>query len=254
MHRESSVAGLRWLAGRTLLVVLVFSVPGIAAATAHAVTLQQSGPYNCGGLESTQCEMQFVGRYFGGFDASEAPLGSVKVSMAGLDTRQSYLGMIRRVERLQQEHRPIVVEPADRSEAQTAFALATLFLFDQGTSASGTPSYIDESLFPEFGGWWSNPEYTVQGVRTQNGVWARSFATTWAVVALPGTPQQTVKMPYRVRRANTQERFVSFTIRGGEGRVLYCEPEQTEQRADCPGYYGPEAELNPQPVNPWPFR
>ena len=246
----------RLLAGRltrTLPVVLVSVGLAIGAAAAEAVTLQQSGPYNCGGLEGGRCEEQFVGRSFGAFDASEAPSGAVKVSMGGLYSAQAYLGMIRRVERLQHERRSIVLEPAGGGEGQTAFALATLLLFDQGESAAGTPSYIDETLFPAFGGWWANPEYTVQGVRKQSGIWARSFSTTWAVVALPGTPEQTVTMPYRVRRANTQERFTSFRIRGGEGRVLFCEPEQTPGRADCLGYYGPESELNPQPLDPWPF-
>ncbi len=236
-----------------MLVVLGVSVSGLAAAQAGAVTLKQRGPYGCGGRSSTECELQFVGRAFGGFDAEEAPEERVAVSMAGVNTASEYEAMVRRVERLQRERRSIVLEPAGETEAQSSYALATLLLFDQGESAQGTRSYVDEGLFPYFGGWYSNPEYTAQGVRLAGGVWARSFSTAWAVVALPGTPPQTVMLPYRVRRANSQERFTSFTIRGGEGVVLYCEPEQTPERADCPGYYGPEAERAPQPLNPWPF-
>lgn len=229
------------------------SLAGLAAAQADAVTLKQRGPYGCAGRNSTECELQFVGRAFGGFDAEEAPTESVPVSMAGVNTASQYEAMIRRVERLQRERRPIVLEPAGETEAQSSFALATLLLFDQGESSHGTRSYVDEGLFPYFGGWYSNPEYTAQGVRLAGGVWARSFSTTWAVVAIPGTPAQTVTLPYRVRRANTQERFTSFTIQGGEGVVLYCEPEQTPDRSDCPGYYGSEAALAPQPLNPWAF-
>jgi len=244
--------GPRWILPLALsLSGFVSLVAG--AGTAGAVTLKQSGPYNCGGLAWGLCEMQFVGNGWGRFDASGAPTGSVKVSMAGVSGSSSYANLIHRVEKLQREHRSITLEPAGGSEAQTSLALATLLLFDQGESELGMPSYIDETLFPDFGGWWANPEYTVQGVRKQNGIWSRSFSTTWAVVALPGTPETTVTMPYRVRRANTQERFTSFKIRGGEGRVLFCEPEQTPGRLDCPGYYGAEAELSPQPVDPWAF-
>jgi hypothetical protein len=254
---RTSTARSPWLGLRSRrilpLALLVSVAAGLSTSAADAVTLKQTGPYNCGGLSSSLCEVEFVGSGWGRFDASEAPTGSVKVSMAGVSGASSYANLIHRVERLQREQRSIVLEPAGGSEAQSSFALATLLLFDQGESELGTPSYIDETLFPDFGGWWANPEYTVQGVRKQNGIWSRSFSTTWAVVALPGTPEETVTMPYRVRRANTQERFTSFKIRGGEGRVLFCEPEQTPGRLDCPGYYGAEAELSPQPLNPWAF-
>jgi hypothetical protein len=234
-------------------VLLAVSLAGLVSARAGAVTLKQRGPYGCGGRNSTECELQFVGRAFGGFDAEEAPAESVAVSMVGVTTASQYEAMIRRVQRLQREGRPIVLEPAGETEPQSSFALATLLLFDEGESSHGTRSYVDEGLFPYFGGWYSNPEYSAQGVRLAGGVWARSFSTAWAVVAIPGTPARTVTLPYRVRRANSQERFTSFTIQGGEGVVLYCEPEQTPERADCPGYYGPEAERSPQPRNPWPF-
>ena len=236
-----------------LLVAVITSISSVLASPAGAVTLRQVGPYGCAGRSASECELQYVGRSFGAFDATEAPAGSVKVSLAGVTTAAEFQSLITRVQRLQREHRPIVLEPAGGSEVQTSFALATLLLFDQGESSHGTRSFIDEHLFPYFGGWYANPEYTAQGVRIANGVWARSFSTTWAVVAAPGTPAETVTLPYRVRRANTQQRFTSFTIRGGEGAVLYCEPEQTPERADCLGYYGPEAELAPQPLNPWPF-
>jgi len=254
---RTSTARATWLGLRPWrilpLVFIVFTAASLTASAADGVTLKQSGPYNCGGLESGLCEVQFVGNGWGRFDAAEAPSGSVKVSMSGLSGSSSYANLIHRVERLQREHRSIVLEPAGGSEAQSSFALATLLLFDQGESALGKPSFIDEAMFPAYGGWWANPEYTVQGVRKQNGIWSRSFSTTWVVVALPGTAEQTVTMPYRVRRANTQELFTSFKIRGGEGRVLFCEPEQTPGRLDCPGYYGTEAEATPQPVNSWPF-
>ena len=84
-------------------------------------------------------------------------------------------------------------------------------------------------------------------------MWVRSFSTTWVAVVLPGAATKTVAFPVRVRRVNQQQKAKSWTIEGGEGFVAGCEPVETWARADCPGYFGPESEVVPQPLNPWPF-
>ena len=220
------------------------------AATAQAATvrLTETGPYNCAGLEEPeQCRLQLVGAPFATFNAADAPVWHTTVTLAGVTTAAGYRQVIREIQKAQKAGHAVVVEPAGPTAEDAELALATVLLTDAGEV------FVDESLDPTFGGWFVDPEYSVQGVRKSGGVWARSFSTTWVVVVVPSAVSRTVVFPVRVRRTNQQQTATSWTIAGGEGFVGKCEPAESSGRADCPGYYGPEAEVVPQPPNPWPF-
>jgi len=221
----------------------------LAATAQAAVRLVETGPYNCGGLEEpAECQVQLVGGPFASFDASDAPASHATVTLAGVTTATAYRTVIRKIEKAQQAGRAVVVEPAGPTNEEAELALATVLLTDAGEV------FVDEAPDPTFGGWYVDPEYTAQGVRKDSwGVWARSFSTTWVAVVLPGGGSKTVVFPVRVRRTNQQQKAKSWTIGSGEGFVASCEPVESVGRADCPGYYGPEAEVVPQPLNPWPF-
>ena len=221
----------------------------LAATAQAAVKLVETGPYNCAGLEEpTECQVQLIGGPFAPFDAADAPASHATVTLAGVTTATAYRAAIRKIEKAQEAGRAVVVEPAGPTDEDAELALATVLLTDAGEV------FVDESLDPAFGGWWVDPEYTAQGVRKESGnVWARSFSTTWVAVVLPGGATKTVAFPVRVRRVNQQQKAKSWTIAAGEGFVAGCEPVETVGRADCPGYFGPESEVVPQPLNPWPF-
>lgn len=224
-------------------------VLALAASAQAAVRLVETGPYNCGGLEQpAECQVQFVGGSFAPFDAADAPAGHATVTLAGVTTAVAYHTVIRKIEKAQEAGRAVVVEPAGPTNEDAELALATVLLTDAGEV------FVDESLDPTFGGWFVDPEYTAQGVRKELGnVWARSFSTTWVAVVLPGAATKTIAFPVRVRRTNQQQKAKTWTVEGGEGFVAGCEPVESPGRGDCPGYYGPEAEAVPQPLNPWPF-
>jgi len=226
--------------------MLVLSLPAAAQA---AVKLTEVGPYNCAGrAEPEECEVQEVGGPFAPFNAAEAPKGALTVTLAGVTTAAKYHNLIRKIEKDQAAGRAVIVEPAGPEHPESELALATVLLTDAGEV------FVDESLDPSFGGWFVDPEYTAQGVRKESGgVWARSFSTTWVVVVMPEAATKTVAFPVRVRRTNQQLKATRWTIAGGEGFVAGCEPPETIGRADCPGYFGPESEVVPQPLNPWPF-
>ena len=100
----------------------------------------------------------------------------------------------------------------------------------------------------------SNSSTGSGGVRKEyGGVWARSLSTAWVVVVLPGAAMKRVVFPTIVRRVNQQTKATTWTLEAGEGFVAGCEPVFTPGRADCPGYFGAEAEVVPQPLNPWLF-
>ena len=238
------------VAGALATVLVVGALMLALAATAQAaVRLVETGPYNCAGREEpAECQLQLVGGPFAPFDAADAPASHATVTLAGVTTAATYHNVIRKIERAQQAGRAVVVEPAGPTDVDAELALATVLLTDAGEV------FVDESLDPTFGGWYVDPEYTVQGVRKETGsVWARSFSTTWVAVVLPGAASKTVVFPVRVRRTNQQRKAKSWTLAGGEGFVGSCEPVEWLGRADCPGYYGPESEVVPQPLNPWPF-
>ncbi len=224
-------------------------VLALAASAQAATRLVETGPYNCGGLQQpAECQVQLVGGAFAPFDAADAPAGHATFTLAGVTTTTAYHTVIRKIERAQEAGHAVVVEPAGPTNEDAELALATVLLTDAGEV------FVDESLDPTFGGWFVDPEYTAQGVRKEFGnVWARSFSTTWVAVVLPGAATKTVAFPVRVRRTNQQQKAKSWTVEGGEGFVGSCEPVESPGRADCPGYYGPEAEVVPQPLNPWPF-
>jgi hypothetical protein len=225
---------------------LLLAVPAAAQA---AVKPAEVGPYNCAGrTEPDECQVQLVGGSFAPFNAAEAPESAVTVTLAGATTAARYRSVIHKIEKDQEAGRAVIVEPAASEHADSELALATVLLTDAGEV------FVDESLDPTFGGWYVDPEYTAQGVRKESGgVWARSFSTTWVAVVMPEAASKKVVFPVRVRRVNQQLKSTTWTLAGGEGFVAGCEPVGTEGRADCPGYFGPESEVVPQPLNPWPF-
>ncbi len=238
-------------AGKLVIVLAVGALGLVLAATAQAATvrLAETGPYNCAGRqEPSECRLQYVGGPFAPFAATAAPASSVTVTLAGATTAARYRSVIAKIERARSAERAVVVEPAGSTDSDAELALATVLLTEDGEV------FVDESPEPAFGGWYVDPEYTVQGVREElGGVWARSFSTTWVVVVMPGAMSKTVVLPVRARRMNQQQKARSWTLSGGEGFVAGCEPVDSPGRADCPGYYGPGSEVAPQPLNPWPF-
>lgn len=230
-------------------VVACALVLAIAPGAQAAVRLAETGPYNCAGREEpAECQVQLVGGPFAPFDAADAPPTHTTVTLAGVETAAAYKKVIGKIEKAQEAGRAVVVEPAGPTNQNAELALATVLLTDAGEV------FVDETLDPTFGGWFVDPEYTAQGVRKEFGnLWVRSFSTTWVAVALPGAASKTVVFPVRVRRTNQQQKATRWTLEGGEGFVASCEPPETVGRADCPGYFGPESEVVPQPLNPWPF-
>ncbi len=238
-------------AGKLAIVLAVgaLGLPVTAAAQATTVRLAEAGPYNCAGRqEPAECRLQYVGGPFAPFAATDAPASAMTVTLADATTASRYRGVITKIERARSAGQAVVVEPAGSTDADAELALATVLLTEDGEV------FVDESQDPDYGGWYVDPEYTVQGVRQEaGGVWARSFSTTWVVVVMPGATSKTIVLPVRVRRMNQQQKARSWTLSGGEGFVAGCEPVDSPGRADCPGYYGPGSEVVPQPLNPWPF-
>ena len=210
-----------------------------------------TGPFDCAGRLSSECEYQLFGcnppLCSTSFKAPEPlSVGSEQVGpLSTIATAKGYEELFARIRSLHDERKSVVLAPGGAAPPELEYGLATFLLFDDGHD------YISEAANPIWSGWFAHFGFTVQGVRRFSGLWSRSTSEGWAIVALPGTATQTIVLPYAMTTP-AGYRVSSITLSGGQGAVLQCNP--IPSRGDCPGYgsYG-ETEEVPASLNPFPF-
>ena len=215
-------------------------------------SLSPTGPFDCAGLLTGECEYQYFGckpplcsTNFALGDPPPADAEEVG-PLSAVTSARAYEELFARVQSAQAGGRPVILSTAGaESSAELQYSLATFFLFDNGRD------YIEQAGDPGWSGWFAHFGFTVQGVRKYAGIWTRSAAEGLAVVSLPGTATQTIELPYEMSTA-AGSRVSSITLSGGQGVVLQCNP--IPSRGDCPGYgsYGEREEV-PASLNPFPF-
>ena len=219
-----------------------------AASAQAAIRLVETGPYNCGGREQpAECQVQLVGGPFAPFDAADAPAGHTTVTLAGVTSAAAYRNVIRKIEKAQEAGARRSSSPPGATTNEDELALATVLLTDAGEV------FVDESLDSLrrlVRGSGIHRPGRPQGIRQRVGAQLQhdvggggAARSDYENDRLPGprAPHQPAaesqELDDRARRRIRRELRT--------GRIV--------GRGDCPGYYGPEAEVVPQPLNPWPF-